>query len=149
MRFADFCICRIIFRFRNSCKWVKNLTIVKKNYFPACKIPKRWYIKEDLKNWGRLAQLVRASRLHRECLGFESLNAHHFWPQNGNNRCRFLPYTLPIPETWVILSQISHSGANYGKTKNELRSQAQFTRQQRAAITISAIKSKVSVNASA
>ena len=27
---------------------------------------------------GRLAQLVRASRLHRECRGFESLIAHHF-----------------------------------------------------------------------
>ena len=27
--------------------------------------------------FGRLAQLVRASRLHRECLGFESLIAHH------------------------------------------------------------------------
>ena len=26
---------------------------------------------------GRLAQLVRASRLHRECRGFESLTAHH------------------------------------------------------------------------
>ena len=29
--------------------------------------------------YGRLAQLVRASRLHRECRGFESLNAHHFF----------------------------------------------------------------------
>ena len=27
--------------------------------------------------FGRLAQLVRASRLHRECRGFESLIAHH------------------------------------------------------------------------
>ena len=27
---------------------------------------------------GRLAQLVRASRLHRECRRFESVIAHHF-----------------------------------------------------------------------
>ena len=50
------------------------------------------------------------------------VNLHHFWLHNGNNRCRFLPYTLSIPETWVVISQISHSGANYGKAKNELRS---------------------------
>lgn len=28
---------------------------------------------------GLLAQLARASRLHREGRGFESLTAHHFW----------------------------------------------------------------------
>ena len=28
---------------------------------------------------GRIAQLVRAPRLHRGCRGFESLSAHHFF----------------------------------------------------------------------
>ena len=31
----------------------------------------------NLHFYGRLAQLVRASRLHRECQGFKSLIAHH------------------------------------------------------------------------
>ena len=35
-------------------------------------------MKEFLSCRGRLAQLVRASRLHRECRGFESLSAHQF-----------------------------------------------------------------------
>ena len=39
---------------------------------------------------GRLAQLVRAPRLHRGCRGFESLTAHHLLiPQHSktNHRC--------------------------------------------------------------
>src|SRR3954452_4542007 len=35
---------------------------------------------------GRLAQLVRAPRLHRGCRGFESLTAHHSTPDQDANR---------------------------------------------------------------
>ena len=38
---------------------------------PACPVLDR----------GRLAQLVRAPRLHRGGRGFESLSAHSFWPK--------------------------------------------------------------------
>jgi len=38
-----------------------------------------------------------------------------FLPQNGTYHYRFLPSLLSIPETRAILSQISHSGVNYGK----------------------------------
>ncbi len=46
-----------------------------------------------LKGKGRLAQLVRASRLHREGQRFESVNAHHF---KGWNICSS-PFFMSTP----------------------------------------------------
>ena len=46
------------------------------------------YYLYHLNLYGRLAQLVRASRLHRECRGFESLIAHHFCLRQNGERSR-------------------------------------------------------------
>ena len=47
--------------------------------------------------YGRLAQLVRASRLHRECRGFESLIAHHFCCAKMVNEAARLLFTRRQP----------------------------------------------------
>ena len=56
----------------------KIFNIFEKKQKSALKNNKRGVYYDIILIFGRLAQLVRASRLHRECRGFESLNAHHF-----------------------------------------------------------------------
>ncbi len=60
---------------------------------------------------GRLAQLVRAPRLHRGGRGFESLSAHHFF------------FVIPCP---VFFKQNSTTLALSGKMKKRLCSQQTF-----------------------
>ena len=55
----------------------KIFNIFEKKQKSALKNNKRGVYYDIILIFGRLAQLVRASRLHRECRGFESLIAHH------------------------------------------------------------------------